>query len=67
MRFAISFYGVEARVLGMMHRRNRIYISVLKDIAKKMGGRVPTKYRALVKQHASDAADTAITNTTRYN
>ena len=62
MRFKPSFYGAEARILGMMHRRNRIFFSILKKIARDMGGRVPTEYRALVIQHASDAADTIIKN-----
>ena len=71
MRFRESFYGTEARVLGMMHRRNRIYFSILKRIAKGMGGRVPERFREIVMQNASDAADTIIkderNSSTRYN
>jgi hypothetical protein len=71
MRFRPSFYGAEARILGMMHRRNRLYFSILKRIAKDMGGRVPDRFRALVMQHASDAADTMVkdekSSLTRYN
>ena len=60
MKFRHSFYGTEARILGMMHRRNRIYLSILKKIAKDMGGCVPDQYRELVMQHASDTADTIV-------
>ena len=57
MRFRLAFYGIEARILGMMHRRNIIYLSILKEIARGMGGRVPDDYRGLVMLHAKDAAD----------
>ena len=66
MRFRLSFYGIEARILGMMHRRNIIYLSILKEIAKGMGGRVPDDYRGLVMLHAKDAADSVIKDETRY-
>lgn len=71
MKFRPSFYGAEARVLGMLHRRNRLYISILKRIAKDMGGHVPKRFRTLVMQHASDAADTMVkdeaNSSMRYN
>jgi len=60
MRFSSSFYGTEARILGMMYRRNIIYLSILKTIAKDMGGQVPEEYRELIMQHARDAADTMV-------
>ncbi len=64
MKYRLLFYGTETRILGMMHRRNRIYISILKKIAKGMGGHVPSKYRTLSIQQASDAADTIIKDET---
>ena len=60
LKFKQSFYGTEARILGMMYQRNRIYLSILKSIAKGMGGHVSDEYRELIMQHASDAADTII-------
>jgi hypothetical protein len=57
MRHRSSFYGIEARVLGMLYRRNVIYLSTLKGMAKAMGGKVPKDYRDMVMQHARDAAD----------
>lgn len=67
MKFRPLFYGGEARVLGMMYRRNAIYFSILKRIAKDMGGHVPNQYRGLVIQHASDAADMVIRNESDKN
>lgn len=66
MRFNLSFYGAEARILGMMHRRNIIYLSILKLIAKEMGGRVPDRFRDMVIRHAAEAADTAIKDESRF-
>jgi len=60
VRFPSSFYGAEARVLGMLYQRNIQYLAILKQIARKMGGRVPKEYRALVMQHAYDKAETLI-------
>ena len=51
----------------MMHRRNIIYLSILKEIARGMGGRVPDDYRELVILHAKDAADSVIQDENRCN
>lgn len=66
MKFRLAFYGIEARILGMMHRRNTIYLSILKEIARGMGGRVPDDYRELVILHAKDAADSVIQDEDAY-
>jgi len=52
MKFPMAHYGTTARILGREYLKERMYISLLKSIAKEMGGKIPNEYRGIIMEHA---------------